>query len=111
MLLRHLDQASLLLVNVGGGARLFGLFQIVGGLGAHLFALLQLVRFHLGRLAIEHVYRLESGLDHSDRSIEETIQMRGHLARLIRQLIAILTDGDKELVKTKLKLLKYPILN
>jgi hypothetical protein len=52
---------------------------------------------HIRRLPVKDVARLDAVVDHPDRTVKGPEQMRRHLARFVRHLLAILlANGDEE---------------
>lgn len=52
---------------------------------------------HVWRLAVKDVTRLDTVVDHTDCPIEGSHEMRGDLALVIHELLAILlTNGDEK---------------
>lgn len=98
MLARDPHRAPRELLHVLGRARLFGLLEPLVRLLLPREALGQLARLEFGRRAVEHVERLDAVVDHAERAVEHAHQVRGCLARVVRELLAAAAHGDEEAV-------------
>lgn len=86
------------LLDILGGTGLFGLLEVLAGLGLALESLGKLSRLQLGGRAIKDVEGLDAVVDHAQGAIEHAHEMGGGVARLVRQLLALGSHGDEETV-------------
>ncbi len=86
------------LLHILGSARLLGFLEVFACLGLALKPLGELAGLELGGGTVEDVEGLDAVVDHAEGAVEHAHQVGGGVARLVRQLLAIGSDGDEETV-------------